>query len=115
MHRGTGVRNEELGSRNSEFGIRNSRPPQINFEFSILNFEFPPTLPSKEAASHPGWVDRVRGDRNPERLSESMCRVHQSPGHGADLVKQPDCVACPADIDRTSLGEQAQVGVDFLG
>jgi len=28
--------------RNSDFGIRNFHP-QVNFEFSILNFEFPPT------------------------------------------------------------------------
>ena len=31
-------------------------------------------------------------------LGRSLCRVHQSPGHGADQVKQPECGVCPAGV-----------------
>ena len=46
--------------------------PQISFEFSILNFEFPPTLPHKGTTSKSGWVGPGSAD--------SACRLGKEAG-----------------------------------
>ena len=55
-----------------------------------------------------------RGVRSPETVSGSRLRMKQTPGHGADFVEETQGGLQAGGIDRTCLGEEAKVGVDFL-